>query len=150
VYEGLSDEEDQLLPGNIVPKEEVKRLKLKENLLYTKAKSKASCDLAEIDGFTYGPISSRFWLLRQHINSMPATEINKGLPFYSWECITLYLKSGRQMNLVIQDEDAMILFIRFLILKLKSVNGWSNSIDQAIMSELDWVTIPEPKRRSRA
>jgi hypothetical protein len=64
VYDGLSEDEDMLIPGNIVERDEVKMLKLMDNIKYTKVKSKASCDLSDIQGFTYGPISSRFWLLR--------------------------------------------------------------------------------------
>ena len=51
-------------------------------------KSKASCKLADITGFIYGGFSSRFWMLRKHINFMDYAALNH-LPFYCWKCITL-------------------------------------------------------------
>ena len=47
---------------------------------------------------------------------------NVGLPFHSWECITLCLKS-RKIFLVIKNEDIMIKFIKFLISALNTVDG---------------------------
>ena len=56
----------------------------------------------------YGPLSSRFWLLRKHICSMKLSDIQKtGLPFYSWQCITILLPEHKQINLVIEDDDSM-------------------------------------------
>lgn len=43
--------------------------------------------------------------------------------FFSWECITLELKNGRTIDLVIKDEKEMMRFIKFLILKLKTVDN---------------------------
>ena len=40
-----------------------------ENLIEMKqVKSNASCNISDIKGFVYGGFSSRFWLLRKHIN----------------------------------------------------------------------------------
>ena len=40
-----------------------------ENLIEMKqVQSNASCDVSDIKGFVYGGFSSRFWLLRKHIN----------------------------------------------------------------------------------
>ena len=55
---------------------------------YVQKKSKASCKVKNIKGFTYGGFSSRFWLLRKHINSMACSKMDT-IPFYCWECITL-------------------------------------------------------------
>lgn len=41
--------------------------KLKKLELMT---SNSSCDLDDIEGFVYGPFTSRFWLMRKHINLM--------------------------------------------------------------------------------
>lgn len=38
---------------------------------YIKVQSKCSTKLDEIKGFIYGGFSSRFWMLRKHINSYP-------------------------------------------------------------------------------
>ena len=68
---------------------------------YKWVKSKASCKLNTIKGIMFGGISSRFWMLRKHINSIPLENLrlNK-VPFYSWECITLQLEE-RDVDLVI-------------------------------------------------
>jgi hypothetical protein len=57
---------------------------------YKLSKSAASCELDKITGFVYGGMSSRFWCLRKHINTMDLRAVKTGkVPFYSWECITL-------------------------------------------------------------
>ena len=54
------------------------------------SKSAATCKLSDIDGFVFGGMSSRFWCLRKHMNTMDLSKVRKGeVPFYSWECITL-------------------------------------------------------------
>lgn len=68
---------------------------------YTCSKSKTSCNVSDIKSFVFGGFSSRFWMLRKHINSLSNQDLNK-LPFYSWECITLELKN-RNVDLVIKD-----------------------------------------------
>jgi len=88
--------------------------------------SSASCFVHEIQAFIYGGHSSRFWLLRKHINSMSEEEIKKGLPFYSWNCITLKL-GRRDVDLVIKDEFQMEMFLKFLVYSLRTVNGVRNS-----------------------
>ena len=68
---------------------------------YRKTKSKASCKISDIEGFIYGPNSSRFWMLRKHINSVDVQpSVPLKLPFYAWECLTLQLKH-RDIDLVI-------------------------------------------------
>ena len=52
----------------------------------------------------------------------------KDLPFYSWQCITLYL-SHREVDLVIPDQRDMSYFLRFLIYKLRTVNGQRGSAE---------------------
>lgn len=66
------------------------------------SKSKSSCLVNQIKSFMFGGFSSRFWMLRKHINSMQIEEMNK-LPFYNWECITLEV-DDRAVDLVIQDQ----------------------------------------------
>ena len=50
--------------------------------------SSTSCCLSDINGIIYGGLSSRFWMLRKHINSLNNQQL-KNVPFYSWDCITL-------------------------------------------------------------
>lgn len=79
----------------------------------------------------------RFWLYRKQVNSMPHKDIVKwGLPFYSWQCLTIVLKNQRQMNLVIEDEDQMAFVIRFLVLRLRSVDGLRNSLNMHILAKM--------------
>ena len=42
----------------------------KEGVDYYVKKSSASCRLDEIEGFLYGGLSSRFWMLRKHMISL--------------------------------------------------------------------------------
>ena len=50
------------------------------------------------------------------------------LPFYAWECITL-LTDEREYDLVINSGEDMHIFIQFLILKLQTYNGQTNSVN---------------------
>lgn len=42
-----------------------------DRIKFTRHLSKATCNVDEIQSFTFGGGASRFWLLRKHINSMP-------------------------------------------------------------------------------
>lgn len=95
----------------------LRRLQLKRSLY--------SCNINEIQGFIVGGISSRFWLLRKHINMMTPKEIEK-IPFYSWECITIMLEN-QELHLVIKHEKMMDMFIKFLIHSINTVDGYKNS-----------------------
>jgi hypothetical protein len=56
-----------------------------ERIVFKKRVSNASCQLTSIDAFIYGGFSSRFWMLRKHINNMGYQfGGNLELPFYSW------------------------------------------------------------------
>lgn len=79
-------------------------------------KSSASCHISEINSFIYGGSSSRFWMLRKHINSFARNELHK-VPFFNWNCITLRL-DRRDVDLVIKDDDQMAIFVKFLIYSL--------------------------------
>ena len=87
--------------------EEIDEIEFKEQ------QSSASCHIADIQGILFGGPSSRFWMLRKHINSLDDESINT-LPFYSWNCITLQLKH-RDVDLVIRDGKHMEIFLRFII-----------------------------------
>ena len=58
---------------------------------------------------------------------MKNADIIKGLPFYSWQCLTIILRTNTQINLVIKDDDCMQIFIRYLLLKLNSVDGFEKT-----------------------
>ena len=61
--------------------------------------------------------------MRKHINSLTDP---KDLPFFSWNCITLQLKS-RDVDLVIKSEEHMFNFLTYLVYKIKTVDGNKNS-----------------------
>jgi hypothetical protein len=92
---------------------------------FFEAQSSASCLISEIDAFVVGGFSSRFWVLRKHINSLPREEL-KTVPFYSWNCITLKI-GRRDVDLVIKNEKHMAIFQKFLIYSLNTLNGIKNS-----------------------
>jgi hypothetical protein len=95
--------------------EQIMDIEINQLKLYKLQKSSLSCRLDRIKSFVVGGLSSRFWAMRKHINMMTAKDMdNHGLPFYSWECITLYLEN-RKIYLVIQNETIMNMFIKFLI-----------------------------------
>ena len=40
------------------------------------------------------------------------------LPFYAWQCVTLILTNGRQIDMVIKNERRMIEFLKLVSLKI--------------------------------
>lgn len=123
---------------NMITEEEVEKLKLNPKIEYLKAKSHTSSLLSDVTGFVFGPFSSRFWLYRQHFNSMEKREIVKqDLPFFAWQCLTLHFKNQhKQLNLVIKNEKACQLLLRFFILHLRTIDGIVGSLDLAMLSYL--------------
>ena len=90
----------------------------------TWVKSAASCKLSDIKGLVFGGISSRFWMLRVHINSMEILSIRKGIiPFYCWECITLEMDT-KNVDLVIKNEKEMIILITLVIQSIYTRNNY--------------------------
>ena len=85
--------------------------------------SKATCLISDIKAFIFGGSSSRFWVLRKHINSMDSKLLND-LPFYSWECLTIIMNDDQAINLVIKDQHDMTKVLEFLIVSLKTVDGF--------------------------
>ena len=63
-----------------------KIIKIREdNLRFKKMKSLASCKISDIEGFIIGPNSTRFWMMRKHINSLTMNPgVDPKLPFFSW------------------------------------------------------------------
>lgn len=78
-----------------------------DNVVFKKTKSWASCNVDDVEGFIYGPFSSRFWMMRKHINSIDNTKGKKmKLPFYAWQCLTIQLQH-RNLDLVIEEDRHM-------------------------------------------
>ena len=73
-----------------------------DDVKFKDVKSSSSCKIRDIQSIMFGGLSSRFWMLRKHINLMEPEELKK-LPFYSWNCLTLCLPY-KDVDLVIKDE----------------------------------------------
>lgn len=98
-------------------------------------KSSASCKLSDIKGIIYGGVSSRFWMLRVHINSIPISGIKFGeLPLYAWECITLEM-SNKNVDLVIRDENEMIKLITLLIISIETNSNFKGSAPKSMKNK---------------
>lgn len=83
--------------------------------------SSASCYIKDIQIMTFGGFSTRFWALRKHINCLRDDQMDN-LPFYSWQCLSLKLKH-REVDLVICDEQQMNLLVKYLLIKMESIDG---------------------------
>jgi len=70
-------------------------------------------------------------MLRKHINSLPIANIEKEIPFYAWNCITLQLKN-RDVSLVIRDETDMMMLLRVLVKSLRTVDCHSGTAEPII------------------
>lgn len=90
---------------------------------YLLEKSTSSFKFERLEGFVFGPITSRFWMLRKHILLMNKTKIEQEAPFFAWECITLQVQGRPDIYLIIRDENIMLMFLKFLIYKLKTIDG---------------------------
>ena len=64
-------------------------------------------------------------MLRKHINNLGPGSVNN-LPFHTWQCISLQFQ-GRDVDLIVKDDEQMMIFIKFLIFKLKTLDGKRNS-----------------------
>lgn len=113
---------------------------------FFEASSSASCFITEIDAFVVGGFSSRFWVLRKHINSLNKEELKK-IPFHSWNCITLKI-GRRDIDLVIKNEKHMAIFQKFLIYSLNTLNGIKNSA-KPLLQEMTESEITKMKKITR-
>lgn len=87
-------------------------------------------DGKDIAGFTFGGVSSRFWVMKNFINLLPA---NKNLPdsCLCWNMITIYLKQNeKQINLIIHDQMQMDTLI-LLLLQIQYENNFVEAIQGA-------------------
>ena len=85
------------------------------NKKYNLKVSTASFKISEIKSIIYGGKSSRFWILRKHLNSIKKKEFqDEKVPFFAWQCVTLVLPH-REVDLVIENESMMTKFLQMLI-----------------------------------
>ena len=97
---------------------------------YMEHMSSASCYIEDIQGISFGPITSRFWLFRKHMNTLDQNDLSV-MPFHAWQCITLQLHN-RDVDLVIKNQKHMDMFIKFLMYELKSLDGKRGSAAKLI------------------
>ena len=53
---------------------------------------------------------------------MSMSELTK-LPYFAWDCITLHIRNKGDVHLVINNQDAMSYFLKFLIYALETLDG---------------------------
>lgn len=88
LYEAFNSGYDQVDDEGLED-DDVIHYELHDREYYLKV-SDASFDLDDVQAFVVGPATSRFWMLRKYINSLSAEQVKKyGMPFYSWQCITI-------------------------------------------------------------
>lgn len=95
------------------------------NITYRRELSSASFKIDEITAFSYGPTASRFWMMRKMVNSLSSQELER-VPFFAWQCLTLYTKE-RELNLVVPGEANMRILLQFLIMSLQTCDGARDS-----------------------
>ena len=83
--------------------------------------------MKDITGIMYGGISSRFWMLRKHMNSLPVDDLKWGkVPFYAWECITINTVN-RDIDLVIKNEEEMMKLIALITNEMQTLDNKKDS-----------------------
>lgn len=92
-----------------------------DRMSFRRDDSFGSCNISEINSFVFGGFTSRFWMLRKHINSMEHKDLEE-LPFYAWQCLTLRT-DRRDINLVIKDQKDMQCMLEFLVISLRTLDG---------------------------
>jgi hypothetical protein len=94
--------------------------------------SSASHSISDIKAITFGGLSSRFWVLRKHINYMPkGYQDAETMPYFAWQCISLTL-AHREVDIVIKNEKEQNNLVKFLIYKLNTIDGRAGSADQLL------------------
>ena len=84
--------------------------------------STSSCHMDDVTAFVLGGSTSRWWMMRKHINLMTKKEMNEKMPFYSWQCLTLEMPKN-DVYLVIKSEERMVQLLKLLIYELNIVDG---------------------------
>lgn len=97
---------------------------------YTNTKSSGSTGVADINGFIFGGVNSRFWLLRKHFNSLNKIELQNAA-FHSWECLSLQM-AHRDVDVVIKDLYQMNMLLKFLIHSLRTIDGYRGTADPVL------------------
>ena len=68
----------------------------------------------QIQGFTYGGFTSRFWVMKNYINNLESSEITLD-SMICWKMISIQIKGFTKLvNLVIHEEEHMDILIQYL------------------------------------
>lgn len=89
--------------------------------------SSSGCNLSDIEGFVYGPFTSRFWMLRKQVLLADKKKMLNNPAFFAWDCITLQVKNKWDVCLIIRCEETMQKFLKLLIHHLETVDGTRGS-----------------------
>ena len=102
-----------------------------EGVHYAISKSSSSCFLSDITGILFGGVSSRFWMLRKHMNSIENPRYAQNdVPFFAWQCITIQTHY-RDVDLVIHDEKDMDDLIMILVHAMNTIDGHKDTAKKA-------------------
>ena len=100
---------------------------------YRLVESKSSCNVSEIESFTLGPFTSRFWAYRKYINSLSVNQIKQYEPFLAWHCLTLHLSNNKgDIYLVVEDEKVLKKLVALLVFELRTADGRRGTAEQLI------------------
>jgi hypothetical protein len=68
----------------------------------------------DIEGFVFGGFTSRFWLMKNYINTLPPSKIRDNN--LCWKMISIQIKGKeKQAHLIIYDEAQMDILIKMLL-----------------------------------
>ena len=95
-----------------------------EEKKYNWVKSSSKYKIEDIVGVVVGGVSSRFWMLRKHLNSIKTEMYDNedNIPFYAWQCITIQFKH-RDLDLIIRKDKNIRILMKFLMYSINSVDG---------------------------
>ena len=66
-------------------------------------------------------------MMRKETILLPKKKLLNDAPFYAWDCISLTIKNKWDIYLIIKNEKVMSDFLKLLIFKTESMNGFRGS-----------------------
>lgn len=113
---------DKLTRINQIDGDEDLEVRVKEKEIELR-KSSSSFRLSEVTSFTFGPFTSRFWMMRKHTLMMDKRDLQQDAPFYAWDCVTISINERWDVYLQIKCEEFMKDFLYLLIAKTQTIDG---------------------------
>lgn len=90
---------------------------------YSLRQSQSSFNIDDIQNFSYGPFTSRFWMLRKHILHLDQKKYLQNPSFFGWNCITVQIKNKWDVSLIFESEQATNNFLKLLIHRIETTDG---------------------------